>query len=85
MWYFAWVLGVGFAVLLAVLNAMWGEKRGRTDGLIRIGGPGGRTRRLAWAVLKVQALVNATCARDGRCPPVGCPRRAAAAQGRLNN
>jgi cyd operon protein YbgT len=25
MWYFAWVLGVGFAVLLAVLNAMWGE------------------------------------------------------------
>ena len=25
MWYFAWVLGVGFAVLLAVVNAMWGE------------------------------------------------------------
>ena len=25
MWYFAWVLGVGFAVLLAILNAMWGE------------------------------------------------------------
>lgn len=25
MWYFAWVLGVGFAVLLAVMNAMWGE------------------------------------------------------------
>jgi len=25
MWYFAWMLGVGFAVLLAVLNAMWGE------------------------------------------------------------
>ncbi len=25
MWYFTWVLGVGFAVLLAVLNAMWGE------------------------------------------------------------
>ena len=25
MWYFAWVLGLGFAVLLAVLNAMWGE------------------------------------------------------------
>ncbi len=25
MWYFSWVLGVGFAVLLAVLNAMWGE------------------------------------------------------------
>ena len=25
MWDFAWVLGVGFAVLLAILNAMWGE------------------------------------------------------------
>jgi cyd operon protein YbgT len=25
MWYFAWGLGVGFAMLLAVLNAMWGE------------------------------------------------------------
>ncbi len=25
MWYFSWVLGVGFAVLLAILNAMWGE------------------------------------------------------------
>ena len=25
MWYFAWILGVGFAVLLAIMNAMWGE------------------------------------------------------------
>lgn len=25
MWYFTWVLGVGFAILLAILNAMWGE------------------------------------------------------------
>lgn len=25
MWYFAWGLGIGFAVLLAILNAMWGE------------------------------------------------------------
>ncbi|MGE8357331.1 MAG: cytochrome bd-I oxidase subunit CydX [Microvirgula sp.] len=25
MWYFAWTLGIGFAVLLAILNAMWGE------------------------------------------------------------
>ena len=38
MWYFAWILGVGFAVLLAVLNAMWGENEDaraasqRTDG-----------------------------------------------------
>ena len=32
MWYFAWVLGVGFAVLLAILNAMWGEhEQGRRD------------------------------------------------------
>jgi cyd operon protein YbgT len=25
MWYFTWMLGVGFAVQLAILNAMWGE------------------------------------------------------------
>jgi cytochrome bd-I ubiquinol oxidase subunit X len=25
MWYFAWLLGVGFAVMLAIVNAMWGE------------------------------------------------------------
>jgi cyd operon protein YbgT len=25
MWYFTWILGLGFAVLLAVLNAMWFE------------------------------------------------------------
>jgi len=25
MWYFAWILGLGFAVLLAILNAMWSE------------------------------------------------------------
>lgn len=25
MWYFAWVLGVGFAVALGIINAMWGE------------------------------------------------------------
>ncbi len=27
MWYFAWVLGIGFAVSLAILNAMWGENQ----------------------------------------------------------
>jgi cyd operon protein YbgT len=27
MWYFSWVLGLGFAVILAVLNAMWLEAR----------------------------------------------------------
>lgn len=25
MWYFSWVLGVGFVVLLVVFNVMWGE------------------------------------------------------------
>jgi cyd operon protein YbgT len=34
MWYFTWVLGVGFAVLLAILNAMWGEtQEAREDSL----------------------------------------------------
>jgi len=38
MWYFAWILGVGFAVLLAILNAMWGEnedarKQSHRDGV----------------------------------------------------
>lgn len=27
MWYFAWILGLGFAVLLAILNAMWLESQ----------------------------------------------------------
>lgn len=30
MWYFAWMLGIGFAVLLAIVNAMWGESQERT-------------------------------------------------------
>ena len=25
MWYFAWILGIGFAAAFAVLNAMWLE------------------------------------------------------------
>ncbi|WP_300434195.1 cytochrome bd-I oxidase subunit CydX [Zoogloea sp.] len=25
MWYFTWVLGIGFAVFLAILNALWAE------------------------------------------------------------
>ncbi|MFN3564473.1 MAG: cytochrome bd-I oxidase subunit CydX [Burkholderiaceae bacterium] len=32
MWYFAWILGVGFAVLLAILNAMWGEMEEERNG-----------------------------------------------------
>ncbi|MFB2539583.1 MULTISPECIES: cytochrome bd-I oxidase subunit CydX [unclassified Acinetobacter] len=50
MWYFAWVLGLGFAVLLAVLNAMWleneearlksyGEKPIVDDGTLSEGNP----------------------------------------------
>jgi len=27
MWYFSWILGLGFACALAVLNAMWLELR----------------------------------------------------------
>jgi cyd operon protein YbgT len=25
MWYFAWILGVGFACLFGILNALWHE------------------------------------------------------------
>lgn len=25
MWYFTWLLGIGFAVLLAIVNALWNE------------------------------------------------------------
>jgi cyd operon protein YbgT len=31
MWYFSWVLGLGFAVALAVLNALWLEQRSSRD------------------------------------------------------
>ncbi len=31
MWYFSWVLGLGFACTLAVLNAMWLELREDID------------------------------------------------------
>jgi cyd operon protein YbgT len=27
MWYFAWILGVGFACVLAILNGIWFELR----------------------------------------------------------
>ena len=27
MWYFTWILGIGFAVLLAVVNALWLENQ----------------------------------------------------------
>jgi len=36
MWYFAWMLGVGFAVMLAILNALWGENEAaRQESLVR--------------------------------------------------
>jgi cyd operon protein YbgT len=25
MWYFSWILGLGFALLFGILNAMWYE------------------------------------------------------------
>jgi cyd operon protein YbgT len=25
MWYFAWVLGIAFAVLFAIMTGLWGE------------------------------------------------------------
>ena len=31
MWYFTWVLGLGFAVLLAILNALWFEAQDAQD------------------------------------------------------
>lgn len=31
MWYFAWVLGLGFAALLAVMNALWLEHEIETE------------------------------------------------------
>lgn len=27
MWYFAWILGVGFACVLAILNGIWFESK----------------------------------------------------------
>ncbi|NMG70372.1 cytochrome bd-I oxidase subunit CydX [Parazoarcus communis] len=35
MWYFAWVLGIGFAVLLAILNALWGENESAREDALR--------------------------------------------------
>ena len=31
MWYFAWVLGVGMAVLLAIVNAVYGENQAQRE------------------------------------------------------
>ncbi len=42
MWYFAWMLGVGFAVLLAILNAMWGENEAARREAVEGGDDGAR-------------------------------------------
>lgn len=31
MWYFTWILGLGFAVLLAIVNALWLEAQDDTN------------------------------------------------------
>lgn len=31
MWYFTWILGLGFAVLLAVVNALWLEAQDKPE------------------------------------------------------
>lgn len=32
MWYFTWMLGLGFALLLAIVNAMWCEAQEARNG-----------------------------------------------------
>ncbi len=44
MWYFSWVLGVGFAVSFSIINAMWLEQKERDIGE-KGGAAGGRARR----------------------------------------
>ena len=39
MWYFSWVLGLGFACTFAVLNAMWLESREADDHDRQVHGP----------------------------------------------
>jgi cyd operon protein YbgT len=31
MWYFTWILGLGFAVLLSIVSAMWLEAQDDAD------------------------------------------------------
>ena len=32
MWYFTWMLGLGFALLFAIVNALWLESQESHDG-----------------------------------------------------
>jgi cytochrome bd-I ubiquinol oxidase subunit X len=34
MWYFTWILGVGFALSFSIINAMWLESHLSDDGRI---------------------------------------------------
>ena len=43
MWYFSWGLGIGFAVLLAILNALWGENEEARAASGNAAGPSART------------------------------------------
>lgn len=29
MWYFTWILGIGFAVMFSIVIAIWGEHQGQ--------------------------------------------------------
>ena len=81
MWYFTWLLGIGFAVLLAILNALWAEhEAGR--GTRRAGlAAGGRLRAAARCALALaDGLRRAAAAREWQ--PGRAPGRAAAT-GRL--
>jgi cyd operon protein YbgT len=40
MWYFAWILGLGFAVLLSVVNVMWLEAKEDGEALAKVGTDG---------------------------------------------
>jgi cyd operon protein YbgT len=35
MWYFSWILGLGFALAFGILNAMWYEFGERRDDLAK--------------------------------------------------
>jgi cyd operon protein YbgT len=40
MWYFAWILGLGFAVLLSLVNVMWLEAKEDGEVLAKVGTDG---------------------------------------------
>lgn len=40
MWYFTWILGVSFAVLLSLVNVMWFEAQEDGKALAKVGTDG---------------------------------------------